>query len=301
MSAVSPSTKRSLHSAELLAEIKRIELFTRRLVNQQMAGQYQSVFKGRGMSFDEVRLYHPGDDPRTIDWNVTARTGEPHVKVYSEERELTVLILMDASGHMSFGTRGATKQRVAARLAAMMSLSAIANGDRVGLVTFGEGVNSYVPPKKGRSHVLRIIDEVLTSEASGAPDLKGALEFVNRVMRRKAVVFLISDFLGEGAAHALKVTSRRHDLIPLVLTDPAEEKMAQLGLMSVEDAATGEASFYDFGAEGARRYEQAQAARDLALEDLFKRYGLSHIRVKTNDQDYAAPLVNYFKLRARRG
>jgi len=288
-------------SSELLAEIRRIEIFTRRLVNQQMAGQYQSVFKGRGMSFDEVRLYTPGDDPRTIDWNVTARTGDPHVKVYTEERELTVLILMDGSGNMSFGTQGAQKRRVAARLAAMMSFSAISNGDRVGLVTFGDQVTSYVPPKKGRSHVLRIIDEILTDHSSGAPDLKGALEFINRVMRRKAVVFLISDFLAEGAAHALNVTSRRHDLIPLVLTDPAEEKMARVGLVSVEDAATGELSFFDFGGGSGRRYEEAQAARDEALQDLFKRYGLSHIRVKTNDEDYAAPLVNYFKLRARRG
>ena len=289
------------HSSELLAEIRRIEIFTRRLVNQQMAGQYHSVFKGRGMSFDEVRLYQPGDDPRTIDWNVTARTGDPHVKVYTEERELTVLILMDTSGHMSFGTRGASKQRVAARLAAMMALSAITNGDRVGLICFGEQVSSYVPPKKGRTHVLRLIDEVLTAQPSGAPDLKGALEFVNRVMRRKAVVFLISDFLAEGAEHALNVTSRRHDLIPLVLTDPAEEKMAEVGLVSVRDAATGEASFYDFGRAGAQRYAQAQRERDEALDKLFKRSGLSHIRVKTSDQDYAAPLVNYFKLRARRG
>ena len=136
-------------SRELLAEIRRIEIYTKRLVNQQMAGHYQSVFKGRGMSFDEVRLYHPGDDPRTIDWNVTARTGEPHVKVYTEERELTVLILMDCSGNMSFGTRGASKRRVAARLAAMMAFSAIKNGDRVGLVTFGSDVKTYVPPKKG--------------------------------------------------------------------------------------------------------------------------------------------------------
>lgn len=288
-------------SRELLAEIRQIEIYTRRLVSQQMAGQYQSVFKGRGMSFDEVRLYTPGDEPRTIDWNVTARTGEPHVKVYTEERELTVLILMDCGGDMWFGTRGAQKRRVAARLAAMMAFSAVSNGDRVGLVTFGEQVHTYVPPKKGRTHVLRLIDEILTARGEGeAANLKSALDFVNRVARRKVVVFLISDFLSEGASHSLNVTSRRHDLIPLVLTDPSEEAMARVGLVSVQDAASREVSFYDFGGAGARRYAEAQRARDEALLGLFKRYGLNHIRVRTSDTDYAAPLMNYFKLRAKR-
>ena len=288
-------------SRELLAEIRRIEIYTNRLVNQQMAGHYQSVFKGRGMSFDEVRLYHPGDDPRTIDWNVTARTGEPHVKVYTEERELTVLILMDTSGNMQFGTQGAQKQRVAARLAAMMAFSAIKNGDRVGLVTFGDEVKTYVPPKKGRKHVLRLIDEILTEEGAGErADLKGALEFLNRVTRRKVVVFLISDFLSPDFDQALHVTSKRHDLVPLLLTDPAEEVMAQVGLVSVQDAASSALSFFDFGRAGVAKYKAAQAARAEVLLSTFKRYGVSHIQVKTNDLDYAAPLLNYFKIRAKR-
>lgn len=290
-------------SRELLAEIRRIEIFTRRLVNQQMAGQYQSVFKGRGMSFDEVRVYTPGDDPRTIDWNVTARTGEPHVKVYTEERELSVLILMDCSGNMEFGTRGAQKRRVAARLAAMMAFSAIKNGDRVGLITFGGEVQKYIPPKKGRTHVLRLIDEILTEEGDQrAANLGEALEFLNKVTRRKVVTFLISDFLTpEPFSHALNVSSRRHDLIPLVLTDPAEEELANVGLLSVEDAASGKLSFYDVSKRGASAYRQAQAMRDEELQTLFKRAGVAHIRVSTDDDDYAAPLVNYFKIRARRG
>jgi uncharacterized protein (DUF58 family) len=290
-------------SRELLAEIRRIEIFTRRLVNQQMAGHYQSVFKGRGMSFDEVRLYTPGDDPRTIDWNVTARTGEPHVKVYTEERELSVLILMDSSGNMGFGTQGAQKRRVAARLAAMMAFSAIKSGDRVGLITFGGEINKYVPPKKGRTHVLRLIDEILTEEGRGErANLESALQFLNKVTRRKVVVFLISDFLSTSPfEHALNVSSRRHDLIPLVLTDPAEEAMARVGLVSINDAASGEMSFFDFGRRGAMEYNAAQAARDEQLQKLFKRAGVSHIDVSTNDQDYAAPLINYFKIRSRRG
>ena len=290
-------------SRELLAEIRRIEIFTRRLVNQQMAGHYQSVFKGRGMSFDEVRLYTPGDDPRTIDWNVTARTGEPHVKVYTEERELSVLILMDSSGNMGFGTQGAQKRRVAARLAAMMAFSAIKSGDRVGLITFGGEINTYVPPKKGRTHVLRLIDEILTEEGRGErANLENALQFLNKVTRRKVVVFLISDFLSASPfEHALNVSSRRHDLIPLVLTDPAEETMARVGLVSIRDAASGDMSFFDFGRRGAMEYRVAQAAREEQLQKLFKRAGVSHIDVSTNDQDYAAPLINYFKIRARRG
>ena len=290
-------------SRELLAEIRRIEIFTRRLVNQQMAGHYQSVFKGRGMSFDEVRLYTPGDDPRTIDWNVTARTGEPHVKVYTEERELSVLILMDSSGNMGFGTQGAQKRRVAARLAAMMAFSAIKSGDRVGLITFGGTINKYVPPKKGRTHVLRLIDEILTEEGRGeGANVEQALQFLNKVTRRKVVVFLISDFLSNSSfEHALNVSSRRHDLIPLVLTDPAEEEMARVGLVSIRDAASGELSFFDFGRRGALQYQAAQSERDEQLQKLFKRAGVSHISVKTNDLDYAAPLINYFKIGARRG
>jgi uncharacterized protein (DUF58 family) len=243
-------------SSELLAEIRQIEIFTRRLVNQQMAGQYQSVFKGRGMSFDEVRLYVPGDDPRTIDWNVTARTGEPYVKVYTEERELSVLILMDCSGNMNFGTQGAQKRRVAARLAAMMAFSAIKNGDRVGLIMFGSQVHKYVPPKKGRTHVLRLIDEILTQEGDDqAANLQEALDFLNKVTRRKVVTFLISDFLSpQPFAHALNISSRRHDLIPLVLTDSAEEEMARVGLISIRDAASGDLSFFDFNVRGAQVY-----------------------------------------------
>jgi uncharacterized protein (DUF58 family) len=289
-------------SQELLAEIRRIEIFTRRLVNQQMAGHYQSVFKGRGMSFDEVRLYTPGDDPRTIDWNVTARTGQPHVKVYTEERELSVIILMDTSGNMGFGTRGAQKRRVAARLAAMMAFSAIKSGDRVGLITFSGQVHRSVPPKKGRTHVLRLIDEILTEEGRGeSADLSMALEFLNKITRRKVVAFLISDFLSPQFDHALNVSARRHDLIPLILTDPAEEAMAKLGLVSVQDAASGSLSFFDFGAHGVAQYNDAQRQRDEALQDLLKRAGVSHIKVSTDDQDYAAPLINYFKIRSKRG
>jgi uncharacterized protein (DUF58 family) len=290
-------------SPELLAEIRRIEIVTRRMVDQQMAGQYHSVFKGRGMSFDEVRPYAPGDEPRLIDWNVTARTGEPYVKRFVEERELTVLIVVDMSGSMAFGTARDEKRVVAAKLAALMAFSAIKNGDRVGLVAFTDTVERYVPPKKGRKHVLRIIDDILSFDPVGrGTDLGAALEFVGRVARRKAVVFLISDFLDEGYERPLHVTAKRHDLIPMTVVDPAEEALAQdLGLLVLEDAETGELIFLDAGAGRVKRdYDAMQAERRRARETDLKRYGVSPIRVMTDARDYAGPLVNYFRIRSRR-
>ena len=289
-------------SRDLLAEIRRIEIVTRKLVNQQMAGHYHSVFKGRGMSFDEVREYMPGDDPRTIDWNVTARTGDPYVKTYVEERELTVMIMVDMSGSMAFGTVRDEKRVVAARLAAMMAFSAITNGDRVGLVAFTDTVECYVPPKKGRKHVLRIIDEILRFNPVGSEtDLAHALEFVGRVNRRKAVIFLISDFLDSDYARPLHVTARRHDLIPLTVIDPAEEVLSQLGLVFFEDAETGRITAVDTARRSVRAdFENTQKKRAAQRDRDFHRYGVSPIEVRTDAKDYAAPLVNYFRIRSRR-
>ncbi len=293
----------ALLSRELLAEIRRIEIVTRRLVSQQMAGQYQSVFKGRGMSFDEVRQYTPGDDPRTIDWNVTARTGEPYVKTFVEERELTVMIMVDMSGSMAFGTIRDEKRVVAARLAAMMAFSAIKNGDRVGLIAFTDRVERFVPPKKGRKHVLRIIDEILRFDPVGeGTDLGKALEFIGRVQRRKAVVFLISDFLDDGYERPLHVTARRHDLIPLTVVDPVEGNLPDLGLVFLEDAGPGQMMAFDSGLEALRRhYRVEQTRRAEAQKADLRRYGVSPIVVATDAKDYAAPLINYFRIRARRG
>ena len=289
-------------SRELLAEIRRIEIITRRLVNQQMAGHYHSVFKGRGMSFDEVREYLPGDDPRTIDWNVTARTGDTYVKTYVEERELTVMIMVDMSGSMAFGTVRDEKRVVAARLAAMMAFSAISNGDRVGLIAFTDEVECYVPPKKGRKHVLRIIDEILRFDPAGAgTDINQALEFVGRVNKRKAVIFLISDFLDDDYERALHVTARRHDLIPLSIVDPAEDVIGQLGLVLLEDPETGNRHVLDTGRLSVRHaFESRQAKSKTERDQTFHRYGISPIEVRTDAKDYAAPLVNYFRIRARR-
>ena len=289
-------------SQEILAEIRRIEIFTRRLVNQQMAGHYHSVFKGRGMSFDEVRAYTPGDEPRLIDWNVTARTGQAHVKTFVEERELTVMILVDMSGSMAFGTLKNQKRVMAARLAAMMAFSAITNGDRVGLVAFTDTVEAFIPPKKGRKHVLRIIDQILRFEPKGrGTDLEEVLNFIGRVQRRKSVVFLISDFLDEAFEKALNVTAQRHDLIPLRVVDPAEESLPDLGLILLEDTETGQPMLIDSGSRGVRReYASSQRERADAFETQLKRFGVTPITVETNTEDYAGPLINFFRIRARR-
>lgn len=289
-------------SRDIIAEIRRIEVVTRRLVSQQMAGHYHSVFKGRGMSFDEVRAYTPGDEPRLIDWNVTARTGQPHVKTFVEERELTVMILVDMSGSMSFGTLQNEKRVMAAKLAAMMAFSAITNGDRVGLVAFTNTVEKFVPPKKGRKHVLSLIDQILRFSPQGkGTDLEEVLKFIGRVQRRKAVVFLISDFLDDGYENILNATARRHDLIPLCVMDPAEETLPDLGLLLLEDAESGEPLLIDSGSRGVRNaYAKGQMTAKRGFESSLKKFGVTPITIQTNTDDYAGPLVNFFRLRARR-
>src|SRR5262245_61357316 len=209
---------------ELFKKIRKIEIYTSKLVNQQLAGQYQSVFKGRGIAFSEVRQYQVGDDVRLIDWNVSARMNEPYVKLFVEEREMTVMLLVDMSASGRFGSLAQTKRDVAAEVAALVAFSAIKNNDRVGLIIFTDQVERFVPPKKGKKHVLRVISEILTFRpASRRTDLRVGLEVLGKVARRRSVAFLVSDFLADGYAHVLSVASRRHDVIPVVIEDPMEE------------------------------------------------------------------------------
>src|SRR5262245_43509013 len=215
---------------ELLKKIRKIEIHTARLVNQQLAGHYQSVFKGRGMAFSEVRQYQAGDDVRFIDWNVSARMNEPYVKLFTEEREMTVVLLVDMSASGLFGSGLQSKREVAAEVAALVAFSAIKNNDRVGLIIFTDRVETFVPPKKGKKHVLRVISEILTYQPSSArTDLRGALDYLGKIARRRAVAFLVSDFLADGWNHALQVASRRHDLVPVVIGDPMEEALPRMG------------------------------------------------------------------------
>ncbi len=286
---------------ELIKKLKKLEIFTRRLVNDQLAGQYHSVFKGRGMNFDEVRLYQPGDDIRHIDWNVSARTDEVYIKTYVEERELTVFIVFDASASQIFGSIAQRKREVAAEVAALVAFSAIKNNDRVGLIIFSEEIELFVPPKKGRKHVMRIIADVLSYQAKGkGTDLVGALEFLNLVNRRKTVSFLISDFLDTNFERSLSLASRRHDLIPVVITDPMEEELPDLGLCYFEDTETGQWVQIDTSSgEVRRRYREQSREQRTVRDKMFQRSSLDSISVYTH-QPYMTPLVNFFRRRAHR-
>jgi uncharacterized protein (DUF58 family) len=288
---------------ELIKKLRKLEIFTRRMVNDQLAGQYHSVFKGRGMNFDEVRLYQPGDDIRHIDWNVSARTDadEVYIKTYVEERELTVLVVFDASASTLFGSVAQRKREVAAEVAALVAFSAIKNNDRVGLVIFTDEVELFIPPQKGRKHVMRIITEVLNFAPQGrGTDVQGAMEFINLVNRRKTVAFVISDFLDEGFERALSMAARRHDIIPVVITDPMEEDLPNLGICHFEDAETGEWVAVDTASGRVRaRYRAEAEARRGQRERMFQRSKLDHVAVYTH-QPYVQPLVGFFKRRAKR-
>jgi uncharacterized protein (DUF58 family) len=268
-------------------------------VNDRLAGQYHSVFKGRGMSFSEVRQYQHGDDVRMIDWNVTARTNEPYVKLFTEEREMTVMLLVDMSASGRFGS-ARKKREIAAEVGAMLAFSAIKNNDRVGLIIFTDHVEMFVPAKKGKKHVLRVISEILTYEpGSRTTDLKEGLEFLGRVTTRRSVAFLISDFLADNYQHALRVAHKRHDLVPVVISDPVEEKLPRVGFVTFEDFETGELIEFDTSGSEARAYERAVKRIRDEREQLFRRMKIDFVNVRT-DQEYVRALVSFFEARERR-
>jgi uncharacterized protein (DUF58 family) len=288
-------------SEEVLKKVKEIELVTRRLVNDVMAGQYHAVFKGRGMSFDSVREYQPGDDVRQIDWNVTARTGEPFVKKFVEERELTVLIVVDLSASGIFGTVEQSKREMAAEIAATLAFSAIQNNDRVGLVMFTDRIERYIPPKKGRSHVLRVILELLEADPVGhGTDIGVACDYLSRIQRKRAVVFLLSDFLAEDWGRPLGVAARRHDVVPVVVRDDVEDDFPNLGLVALEDAENGQILWVDTASRQGRQTWRRTAERTRReRERLLRRHGLEPIEA-TVGKPWLPALVTYFRRRAAR-
>jgi uncharacterized protein (DUF58 family) len=288
-------------SKELAKKIRLIEITTNRAVNDVLAGEYHSVFKGRGMEFDEVREYAPGDDVRSIDWNVTARLGRPFVKRFVEERELTVIFVVDLSASGSFGSRDQLKNEVAAELCALLAFSAIKNNDKVGLLAFTDRVEKFIPAKKGASHVLRLVRELLQLKPQGkGTDLATALEYVGRVNRRRAIVFLVSDFLADDYEKPLRLVARRNDLIAVSVSDPRERELPNVGLIALEDAETGETVVLDTGSAAARRAYAALAARrrDERL-DLFRKVGVDEVRVQVGE-DYVRDLMLFFRRRERR-
>jgi len=294
---------------EILSRVRRLEVKTRRLVEETMAGQYHSVFKGRGMDFDEVREYLPGDEVRSIDWNVTARTGRPFVKKFTEERELTLLLLLDLSASGRFGSGSRSKRELAAEVASVLAFSAIRNQDRVGLVLFTDRVEKFIAPAKGRSHVLRVVRESLFFEPEHTgTDLLAAVEFANRVVPRRAVAFLISDFLLPGnekglpepVRRALTLANRRHDLVALSTTDPRERELPDVGFVTLDDAETGEQLEIDTSNPGLRRrYARAAQTHAEALSQSLRGCGVDLLELST-DEPYLPALQRFFRGRARR-
>ncbi len=290
-------------SNDLISKIRHIEIRTKRLVNDSFAGEYHSVFKGRGMEFEEVRPYQPGDDVRTIDWNVTARTGEPYVKRFVEERELTVMLVVDASASENFGSVQRFKRELAAELTAVLSFAATTNNDRVGLLIFTDQVELYIPPRKGRKHVLRLIRELLAFEPQHkGTDIRLALDTVNHILKRRSIIFLVSDFLAipDSYRTALAVTNRRHDLIAVDLHDPLEKTMGNVGLLALEDPETGEIVWADTGSKAWRAaFQKRMDALRTNTTRAFRQAGVDRIDVATN-QDYVAPLTAFFQERYHR-
>jgi len=286
---------------EILRKIRRLELRTRRLVESSFAGQYQSVFKGRGMNFEEVRPYTPGDEIRAIDWNVTARTGEPYIKKFTEEREMTVMIVLDVSASGDFGSVRESKREMAAEVAAILAFSAIHNNDKVGLLLFSDRVELFIPPKKGRLHILRLIREMLFFSPKGrGTDLSGALEYMNKVITRRAVVFVISDFLTGDFTRPLTVSAKRHDMVALTVLDPAEEALPDVGVILLEDPETGEQIEVDTSRRAITgNYARLAAQRFKELGSLFGSRGVDMVQLRT-DTDYLPVLRSFFDRRGRR-
>jgi len=290
-----------LLTKELLKQVRQIEIKTKGIVNQILSGEYHSVFKGRGMEFSEVREYQFGDDIRNIDWNVTARFGHPFIKIFEEERELTVILMVDLSGSLIFGTVEKTKQQVAAELSAVLAFSAMKNNDKVGLILFTDKIEKFVPPRKGRRHVLRIIREVLSFEPVGKnTNLKTALEYMNNAIKKRSIAFLLSDFMNAGYEKILRVVGKKHDLIGIVLNDEREVSIPQMGLVKFVDSETGEERVIDTNSPKLQKMIKENYTQNIERrKSLFTSSRIDSIEIKTG-QNYVKPLVQFFRLRERR-
>ncbi|MCH7673654.1 DUF58 domain-containing protein [candidate division KSB1 bacterium] len=286
---------------EILKKVKRIEIQTRGLVNDIFSGEYHSVFKGRGMEFSEVREYQIGDDIRLIDWNVSARMGHPFVKVFEEERELTVILLVDVSSSADFGTVERMKGEIAIEICALLAFSAIKNNDKVGLIIFTDRIEKFVPPKKGKTHVLRVLRELLYHEPEGkGTDISLALEYLSRIITRRSVVFLVSDFISDDYQKAMQIANKRHDLVAITITDPREIELPNIGLVELEDAETGEIIMLDTADSTIRQTftritSNSREERDKNLRSM----NVDSIDIRT-DVSYIEPLIKFFRMRARR-
>lgn len=288
-------------SRELIKKLRKIEIHTARLANDQLAGGYHSVFKGRGMAFSEVRQYQAGDDVRFIDWNVSARMNDTYVKVFTEEREMTVMLLVDLSASGQFGSVARPKIETIAEVAALLAFSAIKNNDRVGLILFTDRVERFVPPKKGKGHVMRVVTEILNAKPEGkGTDIRVAMDLLGHITKRRSVAFLISDFMAAGWEHSVSVAARRHDLVPVQVVDPREEELPNVGIARVEDLETGEFLDVDTGDRRVREAYHQRFAKARALrEQYFRKMRIDHVTVHTHE-DYVRPISELFRMRQRR-
>jgi uncharacterized protein (DUF58 family) len=290
-----------METKELLKKVRQLEIRTRGLVNQVFSGEYHSVFKGRGMEFSEVREYQYGDDMRMIDWNVTARFNHPFVKIFEEERELTVMLVVDMSGSQFFGSQSALKRDIALELSAILAFSAMKNNDKVGLILFTDRIEKFVPPRKGRGHALRIVRELLSFEPTRpATSIRTALEYLNHVQKKRSIIFVISDFMDSGYEAALRIAGKRHDLIGVVLQDPRENELPDVGLVHLRDAESGATRIIDTSDARVRSiYQRLNHKMHEARQSLFVKSRLDGIEVHL-DQPYLKPLIDFFRLRAKR-
>jgi uncharacterized protein (DUF58 family) len=286
---------------EILSKVRQIEIKTRRLVTDSLSGQYHSVFKGRGMNFEEVREYSPGDEVRTIDWNVTARTGKPFIKKFTEERELTIMLIVDVSASGNFGSGSQSKREMSAELASVLAFSAIRNNDKVGLILFTDDIECFIPPKKGRRHVLRVVREILFFKPKNkGTNITKALDFTNRVITRKAVTFLISDFQALLPKASLQLTHRKHDLISVIIRDPREMEIPDVGLITIEDSETGEQLELNTSSSTVRaRFFEATQRRYKAIQQNFRSMGIDCLELSTA-KSYMTELLKFFAMRERR-
>ncbi|GAB62454.1 MAG: DUF58 domain-containing protein [Candidatus Jettenia sp.] len=288
-------------SKDILKKIQQVEIHTRRLVNEAFVGEYHSVFKGRGMEFDEVREYQPGDEIRTIDWNVTARMGRPFIKRYVEERELTVMLLVDVSASGNFGSIRQLKNEVAIEICALLAFSAIKNNDKVGLIMFTNTVEKFIPPKKGQKHVLRVIRELLCSTPAGkGTNIPVALEYLNKISSRRTISFVVSDFIANDYAHALRIANKKHDVIAITIVDPREQELPDVGFIELKDAESGEVILVDTAHVLARKEFHKMKSRQIQERSkLFRSMGVDEIVINTN-KHHVEPIVRFFRMRENR-
>ncbi len=290
-----------MSTSALLKKVRKIEIKTKGLSNHIFAGEYHTAFKGKGMAFSEVREYQPGDDIRSIDWNVTARYNSPFVKVFEEEREMTVMLLIDMSASGNFGTQEQFKRELATELAAILAFSAINNNDKVGVIFFTDKVEQFIPPKKGKSHILRIIREVLAFEPTGkGTDIAGALEYFSAVIKKRSICFILSDFMSKEFDRPLKIASKKHDLVALRIHDKREDTLPNVGLVPMQDAETEKMLFVDTSSKKVRdNFAKNRAQATAKLRKLFPASGVDLIDITTGT-DYVKPLINFFKTRGKR-